>query len=455
MASLTNGFEGGTAGVTITAGNSGGTSGDAWTLSETGTGSTCVYSSSGQAHGSVCMHVTTGATNTTERRGWSVNAGDTAADQWFRFYIDPGNVTGTVSPLRGAPSGGVGQRFRVQVTSAGQVTFRNTTNATLWTSSPNLTAGKQWRVECRVAGSTTGAARIWVYDGDATTAAYDSGELSGDFAGPIREVWFGQTASGTNIAVKVDDCGWSDTAALGPAVTVTSGTASGATGSTSTVEVASGGVAAGATAGSAAGQVTSGAAVTVSGGTASTSVVSVAGGAGGVSVHGSVATSSVRSVGPSGGVSTGGGDGGGGAGASVTGGAGSTGVVVDVPVSAVSGATTSTPTATVGVGTTCAGNTVDTGSSAVRILSSVYGDTLAEVTHTAAGVATFTGSTAGLATAAAASAGQILAVLLSASTITDSGELASVIPGPHDARDTTDPVFAVDTTPAVSARRTA
>ncbi|MFI1194079.1 hypothetical protein ACH4T9_12590 [Micromonospora sp. NPDC020750] len=225
MTTLTNSFEGGTAGNTITVAGSDGASGDAWTLTTSGTGSTCVYSATGQAHGSLCMQVTTGATNTTERRGWTVNAGDSAADQWFRFYVDPANLTGTVSPLRGQNAGSNAQRFRIQVTAAGQVTLRNSANTTVWTSSPNLTAGTQWRIECRVAGSTTGAARVWVYSGDSTTAAQDSGELSGDFGGTIREVWWGQTANGTNIAVKFDDVGWSDTGALGPANATAAGAA--------------------------------------------------------------------------------------------------------------------------------------------------------------------------------------------------------------------------------------
>ncbi|MER7167036.1 alkaline phosphatase D family protein [Micromonospora sp. NPDC000207] len=220
MAVLVNSFDGGAAGTTVTTGNSGGTSGDSFTLTQSVSGGICTYSSTGAAHGPLCMQVTTGGTGGAERRGWSVNSSDSTSTQWFRFYFDRASVTGTVSPLRGMNVGSGGQRFRVQVSAAGVVQLLNSSNTSVW-SSAAVASGVQWRVEVAAGGTTSASARISIFEGDATVASQDSGALSGvNLGGPIREVWFGQTNAATNVAVRLDECGWSDTAPLGPAATV-------------------------------------------------------------------------------------------------------------------------------------------------------------------------------------------------------------------------------------------
>ncbi|MEU6754770.1 hypothetical protein ABZ914_51825, partial [Spirillospora sp. NPDC046719] len=200
MATLTNSFEGGTAGDTITTGNSGGSSGDAWTLTGDTAGGSCTYSATGPSHGSRCMAVTFGATGGAVRRGWSVNAADSTTSQWLRLYVDPGSVSGTTSPARGMNVGSGAQRWRLQVTAAGVVSLHNNTNGADW-SSTALSAGQQWRVEVMVGGTTSSTGRVWVYAGDATTPSQDSGDLSAvNFGGPTREIWYGQTNSAANIA---------------------------------------------------------------------------------------------------------------------------------------------------------------------------------------------------------------------------------------------------------------
>ncbi|MDG4796210.1 hypothetical protein [Micromonospora sp. WMMD1082] len=219
MAALANGFEGGVPGATVTTGNSGGPSGDPWTLSTDTVGGACVYTDLGPAHGVRCMAVSVAATGGAQRRGWAVNAGDSTATQYFRFYVDPASITGTVAPLRGMNVTSSGQRFRIQVTAAGVLSLHNNANTAVWTSAA-LAAGPQWRVEVSAAGSTTAAARVRIYLGDAEVPAQDSGPLSGlNLGGPIREVWFGQTAAATNVGLRLDDCGWSDTAPLGSILT--------------------------------------------------------------------------------------------------------------------------------------------------------------------------------------------------------------------------------------------
>lgn len=88
MATLTNSFEGLADGDTITTGNSGGASGDAFTLAGDTAGGTCTASTVWAAHGTVSMAFTLGATAGPERRGYEVNAANTATTQYFRFYLN-------------------------------------------------------------------------------------------------------------------------------------------------------------------------------------------------------------------------------------------------------------------------------------------------------------------------------------------------------------------------------
>lgn len=212
MATLTNGCEG-TNGSTVTVANSG-VSGDAWTLTASVANGTCTYSTAGAVHGDTCMAIATGSTSGAERRGWSVNAVNASTAQYFRFYIDPSNIMGTVSPLRGMNLTSSGQRFRVQITAAGVVTLHNNASTSVWTST--AIAGPT-RVECSIEGLTSAAGRVWLYPLDSTVASQDSGVITANFGGPIREVWFGQTNSAFGVSLRLDDCGWSDTAPLGPA----------------------------------------------------------------------------------------------------------------------------------------------------------------------------------------------------------------------------------------------
>lgn len=228
MATLTNGCEG-TNGTTASLANSD-VSGDAWTLTASVANATCTYATLAAVHGDTGMAVATGATAGAERRGWSVNAGNLSTTQHFRFYIDPTSAVGTVAPLRGMNLTSSGQRFRIQV-SAGVVTLHNNANAVAWTSTA-LTAGV-WRIETSIDGLTSATGRVHIYRLDSTVTAQDSGAITGNWGGPIREVWFGQTASAVNVALRLDDCGWSDTALLGPArPVVPASSAAGVTGRT-------------------------------------------------------------------------------------------------------------------------------------------------------------------------------------------------------------------------------
>lgn len=222
VTTLRNDFNGGTDGVTITTLNSGGVSGDAFTdLTDTG-GGTFVFSAAGAISGSLCCAFSLGVTSGAMRRGWAVNAGATSAPQFYRCYLDPGDFTGAVSPMRGMDTTAVTQRWRIQLDGTTRIlTFRDAANASLY-ASPALTAGVKYRVEVRVEGSATGLSRIKIFVADKDNPTYDSGELvAANFGGVIQKIFFGQCAAATNVAGKLDAIGWSDTTWLGAVAAVT------------------------------------------------------------------------------------------------------------------------------------------------------------------------------------------------------------------------------------------
>lgn len=219
MTRYTNSFETGlSSGTAITTANSGQSeAGDPFGLALDAAGASVVYSDTGTAHGVRCMSFAVGATAGPARRGWTVNPLVVTAAQFYRVYVDPDALTGTVSVLRGMNTGSTAQRFRVTVSSTGTVTMINKSNVSVWTSAA-LTPGSMWRIEVSVEGFDSRPYQVRVYAGDAATPTQDSGVLTADFGGPVTEVWFGQTSAATNVAGKLDDVGFSDEGWLGPAV---------------------------------------------------------------------------------------------------------------------------------------------------------------------------------------------------------------------------------------------
>ncbi|WP_018219183.1 alkaline phosphatase D family protein [Salinispora vitiensis] len=214
---LTNSFETGLPpGTTVTTGNSGEVeAGNPFTLSTDSAASTCVYSGVG-ARGLLCMSVGVQSPAGPSRRGWAVNPLAVTNAQYYRLYVDPGTITGTLSVLRGMNTGSTGQRFRLSVSADGIVTMYNKSNVVVWVSAA-LAAGTWWRVEASVEGFDARPCQVQIFAGDAITPTQDSGVITGDFGGPITEVWFGQTNAAFGVAGVLDDLGYSDEGWLGPA----------------------------------------------------------------------------------------------------------------------------------------------------------------------------------------------------------------------------------------------
>jgi hypothetical protein len=215
MAELRWTAEGGSNGTTINTSDTG--SGTAFDSQQDGTGTTCTYSSTGGCkRGSLVMSWTSNATVSSVSRRWNVNAGNTAATQYYGCYLDPGDFAHAVNNvlMRGTDTAFT-QRWRLLLDTSNHVVFNNAANGTVATSTA-LTNGTRYRVRLEVAGSTTGAARLRIYVGDSASTFYDSGALSDNFGGTIQRLAFGQAVSLANTAGKLDDLAYSDTAEPGP-----------------------------------------------------------------------------------------------------------------------------------------------------------------------------------------------------------------------------------------------
>jgi hypothetical protein len=207
--------EGGSNGTTIATTDTG--SGTAFDSQQDGTGSTCTYSNTGGCkRGSLCMSWTTNATVSSVSRRWNINAGNTAATQYYGVYLDPGDFAHSVNNvvMRGTDTAFT-QRWRLLLDTSNRLVFNNAANGTVATSTA-LSNGTRYRVRLEVAGSTSGAARLRIYAGDSVSTFYDSGALSDNFGGTIQRLAFGQAVSLANTAGKLDDLAYSDTAEPGP-----------------------------------------------------------------------------------------------------------------------------------------------------------------------------------------------------------------------------------------------
>lgn len=87
MTTLTNTFEGGTPGTTVTAANSGGLSGNAFdAVAAVAGGSTIAFDSTYAAHGSVSLKLATASTSESTYVQWTTSMG-TQTTVWFRLYL--------------------------------------------------------------------------------------------------------------------------------------------------------------------------------------------------------------------------------------------------------------------------------------------------------------------------------------------------------------------------------
>lgn len=227
MTTITNNFEGGTSGATISTSNAGGTGNTQFNsvaLGGTGTG---VFSTTA-AHGTLGVLLTNeGGTSAYLQWDAALTGGvGMSGTVYLRTAVRFGSLPASeVAILRGLTSGGA-QRWRICIDTSGHVFVRNRAQTLVpgSTSTMALAAGTWYRIEAAMAApnGTSSTAEVRIYVGDSTTPAETIGPIGAlDFAGPIDAVRFGHAAAATqSTPVLLDDLGASDTGWLGPAIAV-------------------------------------------------------------------------------------------------------------------------------------------------------------------------------------------------------------------------------------------
>lgn len=171
------------------------------------------------SHGRNALNVVVGATAGPERLGWQVNAANSTATQYAKFYFDPGDMVGTAwwCALRAMSATSAAQRMRVQIKPTGTIDFLDASNAVVWTSAA-CASGTVWRVEVSWGATTSADAQVKIFVEESDTPTQDSGILSGlNLGGPTQSMWFCQGVTVSNLNIKcIGPVGWSDTGWLGP-----------------------------------------------------------------------------------------------------------------------------------------------------------------------------------------------------------------------------------------------
>src|SRR6266567_1538616 len=218
---LTNNFEGGTPGTTITPANSGGISGDAASaITFNGTGAVVRFSNAVSMLDSVCMECVLGSVAGEAFWQWDHPANPLSTAYFRTYLILPTAPPANIRIVAPQDSGG-GARPRVLVTTARQIILTNTAGSTSATMTTPIPTSQLVRVEVLLVGSPTAGqleARLYL-DPSADVASYsDVVAVSGvDTGGAINRTRFGPNgATVANHTSYYDAIGLSAAYWLGP-----------------------------------------------------------------------------------------------------------------------------------------------------------------------------------------------------------------------------------------------
>lgn len=222
---LTNSFEGGTNGVTISGGNSGGISGSSFSAAIAGAG-TLQFSTTEYAHGSLSGEFATEGTATQLYVGWTASptSFSTFAQQskfWFRFYAyftaNPGTQFAIFQVIG---NNGANSAARIVVNTNGTLAFVSA-SGTDFTTNNSIPLNQWFRVEGFVFGSPNqGQTSLNLFSPDDSQIPIEShtSAATRNTLGPFASIRYGIPA--TNVAnigpFWLDDLGLSNTGPLGP-----------------------------------------------------------------------------------------------------------------------------------------------------------------------------------------------------------------------------------------------
>jgi hypothetical protein len=220
---ITNSFETGTSGTTLTTGNTGSVADTAFdsVAYTAGSGDALAFDNSTAAHGGLSLLVTTGAAPATEYVQWDASFG-TARQAFWRMYINvPANPGSVLTLATFLSSGTICARLLLSPT--GLLSVSDSTGAIVLNSGITVPLGSWFRVEGYVLGDSqhNGGLELKTFTAmDSQTAADTQTAATGQSTfGFINQVRIGCTTSRANITLHLDEIGIAADGYLGPVFT--------------------------------------------------------------------------------------------------------------------------------------------------------------------------------------------------------------------------------------------
>lgn len=171
MTTLTNSFEGGTSGTTVSAANSGGASGNAFDFVTAGSGATLAFDATEAAHGLLSCKVATVAAATSFTQWATSGQLPSTATLYVRgYFYFTGNPAGTIRLVNATGAGGsVGT---ISLTAAGKLLLTYGSGGTTFVTFTATVPLSAWfRVEgFFTASATAGQVSGSLFTGDSVTA---------------------------------------------------------------------------------------------------------------------------------------------------------------------------------------------------------------------------------------------------------------------------------------------
>lgn len=216
MADLSNGFEGGTSGTTITTGNSGGTSGDAFNTVSIGTGATLAFDNTVSAHGTQSMEIATGTNSTSVYGAWT-EASPSVLYARAYIYATAAPAANT-NIIRILSAGTIITSIRLN--STGKVAFLYSSGTLGGTSTNSFPLNQFFRLEAQFdIGAGNIAIRLYFGTNFDDTVITETISVTGVTTGgsTVDAIRFGCVANTASFGpIWMDDLGTSATTWLGP-----------------------------------------------------------------------------------------------------------------------------------------------------------------------------------------------------------------------------------------------
>lgn len=215
---ITNTFEGGTLGATLSVANTGGASGTAMQGITVGTsGNTITFDNAHPSNGTLGMKLVTGTVDSAYAQ-WALTASTRTVFRFYLYLAALPNAQTFLAQIRSS----TGSMAALMLDSSNRFEMQNAPGSVVAsTASTAASAGVEYRVEFAVTpGTTTSNGRIEyaIYPGDSTTPTwtYDSGAVSNTGTAAIAFIRLGRTTTGTvastqwydELSVQTLDTGW-------------------------------------------------------------------------------------------------------------------------------------------------------------------------------------------------------------------------------------------------------